>query len=261
MWGISEDLLKSWNIVTPLEDNSNVWNNPQEVVRVLKVITIDVGCNTEEEYFRLLRNDKLIKHYEELTVLETLNRDINRHTPIRTMSISKKPTLDKSCMTDDIYEDFENHISQLTTLFPTVPLTHLSYWYNKCKGDLEWTIEFLLEAKEEVTSLIVDDINSMKVDAEKINQSPETDSDSSNNGSEHKIKKRSKRNQRLSTDNDHLKKFIESKIDISGEHYSEKLLKVKNYKFGKPSRVDAVLSEDKIDMHPILVSHPLQRRN
>ncbi|KAJ8929919.1 hypothetical protein NQ314_017353 [Rhamnusium bicolor] len=231
-WGINENALRSWDIVTPITDDGNFTNFSQYSTSKHQIITKDSSCNTEEEYFQLLRNKQIDANNSVVKVLDTLNRDINRTTPKREPILLKKSMHDKSCLTEDIFEDYENHMSQLVNLFPSVPKRHLNYWYNKCRGDLEWTIEFLLEAKEEISTLIEDS----NVDTEQVNvKTDEADSDSSNsnqtglvNCNERKIK----RNRNSSDESKELKKIIESKVDINDEHYSKHLLKIKQLKFG-----------------------------
>lgn len=233
-WGVNEDILKSWDIVTPLEDIGNATLPVQSEI-IKKPETKDACCITEDECFMLLKNRE--SNIEFLKIIETVNRDINRSTPAspKNLPIPKKVMLEKSCMTEDIYEDYENHMSELMNLFPTIPKSNLSYWYNKCKGDLEWTIEFLLEAKDELDTLYEDEnmSNENKSDSseilevESINPGPSTSATSKN------------KKFRKSIDQDsELKKLIESKVDIDDKYYSKHVLKVKNFKFNK-GKVDS----------------------
>ncbi|CAH1101192.1 unnamed protein product [Psylliodes chrysocephalus] len=252
-WGIKESSLKSWDIVSPItEPFKGKQNLPETTFEETKNIveTNDNSTMTDNEYFRLLSNDKLSSgFFGGLVVLDTVNRDINHSTPKREPNISFKLTLDKGCMTDDFFEDFENHISELESLFPSVPKNHLTYWYNKCKGDLEWTIEFLLEAKDEIMTLIVtDDSDNDKAESSDSNAQTVGSNDSNK---VHKItKKRVKKSGNSSSpdDKEEIKKLIESKIDIGGEHYSKHLLKVKNYK-SKNDYTNSNASESQITIN------------
>lgn len=230
-WGINESALRSWDIVTPLKDHGDIKLPQQSTIEhKMKKETNDFSCNTEEEYFQLLRSKHLKSDTKDYILLETVNRDINDSTPNRTPAVLKVPMLDKSCLTEDIFEDYDNHMSQLINLFPTVSQEHLKYWYTKCKGDLEWTIEFILENHGEV-SLLIEENNIVEIDE----VTYDTDSDGSNSKQKDlsytKLKK-IKRNHKESVENIDLKKEIESKIDINEEHYSKHLLRVKQFKFG-----------------------------
>lgn len=233
-WGINEKALRSWDIVTPLKDEGGI-KLPQQPKIIQKVVTRDFSCNTEEEYFQLLRNKQFKSDSNDYIILDTVNRDINYSTPTRTPTVLKVPMLEKSCLTDDIFEDYDNHISQLISLFPSVSQDHLKYWYTKCKGDLEWTIEFILENQGEV-SMLIDDVNDNDNKQQQINEtSCETDSDSTNYKQKEAFctkEKKIKRQHKESMEQNDLKKVIESKIDINEEHYSKHLLRVKQYKFG-----------------------------
>ncbi|CAH1176426.1 unnamed protein product [Phaedon cochleariae] len=228
LWGISHDVLRSWDIVTPIED---CFTNCQatELVAVNDVVEKRDACfGTEDEYFRVLQRSESISNYGDLKILQTFNRNINISVPNKSLHVSKLSTLDKSCMTDDLYEDYENHISQLINLFPSVPKPHLSYWYNKCKGDLEWTIEFLLEAKEEISSLIDSDFLEPQ---KNISQPDSNSSILSDDKVESSTAERNEKVKKSFVENSDLKRLIESKIDIGEDHYSKHLLRIKKSKF------------------------------
>lgn len=123
-WGVNEKSLRSWGIVTPLEDPGNLIsfsNNLRSEQKTVK--TVDQACNTCESDFDILKDPANIK--ADVIVMITLSRDINRYTPLREKKIPMKSTIDKSCMTEDVYEDYEHHMEELTSLFPAVPLSHL----------------------------------------------------------------------------------------------------------------------------------------
>ncbi|XP_023019195.2 uncharacterized protein isoform X1 [Leptinotarsa decemlineata] len=240
MWGVNESSLFSWDIVRPLEVEAAPRTNTEPSRAKPVVETRDSSSNTSDEDFEMLQSGYMTPGlHGNVRVLIAMNRNINLYTLNNYMvkpAIPKIVMLDKSCMTDHYNKDFDSHILQLMNMFPHTPKTHLTYWYNKYKGDLEYTIEFLLDVKEEVTSLTAEDINASSRE-EVSNVHVGTDSDvtdaSSSGSSENKPKKRkSRKNKRMSVEIDQVKKLIESKVDISGEHYSEKLLRVKNFKFG-----------------------------
>nr|CAI5861177.1 unnamed protein product [Callosobruchus analis] len=226
-WGVDEEALRSWEFVTPIPDDGNVGRTVHIPVETNKVITTESGTNTEDEYFQMLSKiNRGSPYLRDVKILSTLNRDINRSTPQKTSPIPKKLMLDKSCMTEDVYEDYENHMIQLESLFPDVPSTHLQYWYKKCRGDLEWTIEFLLEAKEEISTLI----EAQDLKDEKENEKSLSDEDNNSvNNQPFQVKERRRRNRKSSEESNNLKKIIESKIDINSDHYSEHLRKIKNW--------------------------------
>nr|CAH7729751.1 unnamed protein product [Callosobruchus chinensis] len=243
-WGVDEAALRSWEFVTPVPDDGNVRRTVHVPVELNKVVTLESGINTEDEYFQVLSKISDSSPYPSgIKVLDTMNRDINRSTPQKASSIPKKLMLDKSCMTEDVYEDYENHMIQLESLFPDIPLTHLQYWYKKCRGDLEWTIEFLLEAKEEISSLI--EAEEPKDDKED-NKSLSDEDNNSVNNQPFQVKERKRRNRKSSEESNNLKKIIESKIDINSDHYSEHLRKIKNRR--KPNSDSPIASTSHADV-------------
>ncbi|VEN56502.1 unnamed protein product [Callosobruchus maculatus] len=243
-WGVDEEALRSWEFVTPIPDDENFRRTVHIPVETNKVVTVESGSNTEGEYFQMLSKINDGSFYPcGMKIIDTLNRDINRSTPQKTSPIPKKLMLDKSCMTEDVYEDYENHMIQLESLFPDVPSTHLQYWYKKCRGDLEWTIEFLLEAKDEISTLIETE------DAKEDKEDDKSLSDEDNNSVDNQpfqIKERRRRNRKSSEESNNLKKIIESKIDINSDHYSEHLRKIKNRQ--KTSSESAIASTSHADV-------------
>lgn len=239
-WGVNEDVLRSWDIVTPLVDcRKDSVLVQTEVITQLE--TKDASCFTEDDLLTFPKNPKSNVVFQ--NILETVNRDINRSTPVtpKHQTIPKKIMIDKSCMTEDIFEDYDNHMLELLNLFPTIPKSHLHYWYNKCKGDLEWTIEFLLEAKDELDTLY-DESDALDIDNKsEVSDSLESESKHSEPSSSFALKSKKFRKS-LDKDNE-LKKLIESKVDINDKYYSKHVLKVKNYKFSKPQTDSSVLSD------------------
>lgn len=226
-WGINESVLRSWDIVSPIENSDNLISFPSNNKVDKKVVTKEASSNTDEKDFDLVKNNNC--SMQGIKILNTVNRDINRSTPKRENKIPKKVTIDKSCMTEDVYDDFENHMEELTSLFPSVPVTHLTYWYNKCKGDLEWTIEFLLEAEE--ADILIDE-SMMAVEKSEIDNSTESAKDQEEksvieNGNQKTVKSK----KLIKNSYNDIKKVIESKIDISPSNYSKHLLRIKNFKF------------------------------
>ncbi|CAG9863796.1 unnamed protein product [Phyllotreta striolata] len=226
-WGIKETSLKAWT----------TFNNPYEMqncteMTSVKKATNESGTLTETDYFNLGASEVSSGFYNGSKVLESFNRDINYSTPLnRKPNVLRKLTLDKGCMTDDVYEGFDDHMTELKSLFPKIPYDHLSYWYKKCKGDLEWTIEFLLESNDEDVGFI--DSDSEKNDAKS----------AANEGSDSEkvVKKKMKKSKTPpAEEKEEIKKLIESKIDIGSEYYSKHLLKIKNCKFGSMEAQSAV---------------------
>ncbi|XP_072393564.1 uncharacterized protein [Diabrotica undecimpunctata] len=226
-WGVSEHSLKSWGIVTPVRDIFTSKMFPLPSSAETKIETCDNWTSIEDDYFRLVRNDAILpgSYGDTFKIVETVNRDINRLTPLREPQISQKLTLDKGCMTADFYEDYENHMIELESLFPGIPKSHLNYWYNKCKGDIDWTIEFLLENKEQANLIEDEDVrNEPETKAIEISMTVSIQDNS--------VKRKSRKfgNETSEEDKKKIKKIVESKIDIGSEHYSKHLRKVKQYK-------------------------------
>ncbi|KAJ8980736.1 hypothetical protein NQ317_011384 [Molorchus minor] len=230
-WGINETALRSWDIVTPVQEYRKIDSTvPQQSNSTPIVKSKESSSNTKEMDFQILRRSTTSSVSPFFKIIDTVNRDINRFTPKKERGIPKKIMIDKSCLTEDILEYYDIHINKLASLFPDVSRKGLDCAYKKFVGDLDLTIEYILESKNEL--YLLDDNtfpNNQTVDDKPI----QVDSDSSNSDqTEASIEGRSKRLRKTSNGSNELKKIIESKIDISKEHYSKHLLKVKQYKFG-----------------------------
>lgn len=227
-WGIDQKALQSWDIVTPIKSPSpspnlhllNIDKNPTE--------TTDGWSNIDGSDFWQEGVDHPPTGSK---VLQARSRDINIDSPARILSIPKKTMIDQSSLTDDVMdeESDENRIKDLLDLFPKVSKSSLIELFNRCNKNFNWTVDLLLEDENlEVTSsvdLVEETIEVVDSAEEAMEDAVPIPSESSKN--DNVIKRKP-----LSEDALELKKCLEKKIDINKEHYSDHVLKVKQYKFG-----------------------------
>ncbi|KAF7284345.1 hypothetical protein GWI33_022327 [Rhynchophorus ferrugineus] len=238
IWGIDEDALNSWDIVTPVKENH------LDKMELLPVVTIDdddiemkdASTNTEDKYFTSLKRIRQNCSMDDLKVLVTCNRDINRNIASKQPGVRRKLMLDKSCMTEDFISDYQAQLEQLITVFPNIPLRSIEHWYNKCNRDIDWTIEFLLAEKGEALNVSIANEEDFRP-TESIDQKMgsiciDSDSDSSNADRDSPRSTKNKRKY-VNAESLELKKCIESKITIGDDHYSDKILKIKHFRFGE----------------------------
>jgi hypothetical protein len=89
-----------------------------------------------------------------LRTLVARNRDINEletgaAPAVKRISGSSKLTLEKSCMTDEISEDFIKKKGKLATLrsyFAAADPQDLEDHLDKCQGDLDWAVGLLIDS-------------------------------------------------------------------------------------------------------------------
>ncbi|XP_030752235.1 NEDD4-binding protein 2 isoform X2 [Sitophilus oryzae] len=240
-WGIDEKALHSWDIVTPLKDNEF------EKVEVLPLVVIDdddgmietkeTCVGTDDKDFVILRNLSDLSTSPQnngIKIVQAFSRDINQNLLPRPKLRKKKLMLDKSCLTsDDLIDDEDADIEQLTNVFPNVPLQNVLYWYRKCNRDIDWTIELLLEQKEEVLTVAIEDDEGEEVREE--TPVVVVDSDSSSSSNSENGTRRTKKQKHLTPESLQLKRCIENKITISDVHYSDNIRKIKQRKYGELS--------------------------
>lgn len=241
-WGVDEQALRSWDIVTPLSESTSEHAEIYEIDDCAPITeTQDMSTSTDNEYFRMLGKHSPYIPEEGVRILNTCNRDINRNVAVRPQGVKRKLMLDKSCLTDDYLGDQNVHIEHLTHVFPHLPVKTLSYWYNKCNRDFECTLELLLAEQDQLIHNVIDN------ESVEFNDVPSNvhdpiiiDSDSgSSTANETPIltkdtrKHKRKNNSSSSDESLQLKKCIESKVTISDDHYSEKLLKIKQQRYGQ----------------------------
>ncbi|KAL1490710.1 hypothetical protein ABEB36_013361 [Hypothenemus hampei] len=234
-WGVDEKALHSWDIVTPLKDAREI-HSPILISDDEDVIeTREMSTCTEDTDFTVLRNIDTIPPPIEYMILRAHNREIYKTNayPRPTQTIARKLMIDKSCLTEDLFDEHHAHLEQLEYVFPNLTTKIIKYWYEKCNCDFDCTIELLLNEREEVIHSSVDDEMPVKNEKEEVIVEVPSDVVQSPSSPIHKRKLPSNSQESIE-----LKMFIESKVTINDKHYSEKLLKIKQARYGEPSAID-----------------------
>lgn len=149
-WGLDEKALQSWEMYTPITQQSSEVSMDDSSSEVeTKPEMKDSECNTTAEDFdRALR--PVATYSSDVKWLNAFGREINsRGTPSLPMKPRKKMLTDQSCSTDEdliiVSPDRENDMDQLEMLFPNIPRDYLREMYEKCKCDVNWTVNLLCE--------------------------------------------------------------------------------------------------------------------
>lgn len=223
LWGVSETALHSWDVCTPVNANQTelkTMNNDSEMIDEV-IETADAATNTSINDFALLTNPT-----SDVKVLITNCRDINEHLFCSTLSIAprKKIVVDKSCMVgEDLIEqrmEKKDALEQLSAVFPSIPHIYLREIYDKCQGDLNWSIDLLCDdnlhnllTPQELPVEIEPEQNEPVVEKQEIIQSqPEEKTVAAVSEAER----------------EQLKRLLEEKIVIRDDFYSEHTLKLKS---------------------------------
>lgn len=257
-WGVDAMALQSWDIVTPLKENEAEHLESSIIIdddEDDKVETQEMSTSTDDNDFFIVRNILSFPPPKTVKVINTCNRDINRNTPMRPHNIKQKLMIDKSSLTEDFLDDHKMNLDNLARVFPNVSRNIVKYWYEKCNRDFDCTIELLLAEKEEIINVIIDDDSDKETD---IAEPIVIDSDSSSSSTSENLatptKHKRKNNSSSSDESQDLKKYIESKVTISNNHYSEKLLKIKQWRYGEASPGKAYSEQES----PIMLSSPAE---
>ena len=173
--------------------------------------------------------------------LNTCSRNINENykTPDNPVNnVSTVLMLDKGSMTLDIEEmnnvERDNAIETLCGMFPDIPKEHLSYVFDKCKGNLIWTIEVLLETPQnlaentEERSSIAQEENAITNHADYVSLQNVNISDGKKT-----IRRRKDKKSAVSESSLLLKKQIEESIQINEDVYQDKTLFLKKLRHGE----------------------------
>ncbi|CAG9765365.1 unnamed protein product [Ceutorhynchus assimilis] len=228
-WGIDEQAVQSWDICTPLNVNepgpAPIKIDDDEDIFVVKA---DMAIGTEDCDSRIIKNLLVIDPPEPYKVLTAYNRDINEGVPPKQPTICKKLMLHTSTMTEEL-DDHAADIDKLVTVFPKVTQKIIEYWYKKCNYNFEFTFELLLSTKPDVINSSVSD-DEIQEDEQEIPTAVDSDSSSSSSGPTKN--KRKNCNSSSSEESQGLKKYIESKVNINDDHYSDKLRRIRQTRYG-----------------------------
>lgn len=228
-WGVSETALHSWDICTPITTNQAInFSEPatSETIAISQVEMIDGATNTCSSDFLLVSNPDV-----DAKILYGNNRDINDHSLVTTPPLRKKIMVDKSSMVGkDLIQqgiDKRDALERLSSVFPSIPHVYLKEIYDRCQGDLNWATDILCEdnlhnliSSQEVSVLEEDE-------PEKEEQSEVFDScflqeERSNASSQEED------NATAVAEREELKRFLQEKVVISNDFYSEHTLKLKS---------------------------------
>ncbi|KAK9885083.1 hypothetical protein WA026_009307 [Henosepilachna vigintioctopunctata] len=151
-WGINEKTLKSWNIVTPLKDESSssfmdfTTNNIEE-----KIQKIDKGCNTSLSDFYV--------NHQDASILYGQYRDIN--PPGKRVPLNKSGMLDKGCSTNnDIITDRNEDLKKLSDIFQNIPPSCIRDMYDDCNSNFDMAFEIFLEDNKDYSNMLSTESNS-----------------------------------------------------------------------------------------------------
>ncbi|KAF5295317.1 hypothetical protein FQA39_LY13182 [Lamprigera yunnana] len=251
-WGLPEDAVSTWELwdmVTPLNNADRlVKSDKPEVVEVLqKVETSNSSTNTSHQDFVILDTVHGVT-LSEVKTLDTKNRNINVNTSVTVSSPPKRILLDKSCMTEDgSEEDDEQHLEQLISLFPTIPCDYLLDVYEKCKKNINWAVDLLLDDSKEIFLEFEQNDKTDNIDAKKELNVQESAIDSTETKPISSVSKESNNNYLMHSQD--LKRHIESRIEINKDLYSEHVMKIRNSKYdsGHCSKLDQPSTSKALD--------------
>lgn len=147
VWGVSEKALHSWDFCTPITETEKLEEKaPTEIATEdVAVETAEAATNTSSADFALAANpDYSVK------VLLTNCRVINEYCASPTSPTPrKKIVVDKSCMVgEDLMEqrlEKTDALEKLAAVFPSIPKIYLREIYDRCNGDLNWSIDLLCD--------------------------------------------------------------------------------------------------------------------
>lgn len=247
-WGLTNHTLESWDFVTPIEDPTRpVVPQTQERPPQLKpVYYVDAETNTYATDFLLQNPNKNV-------IVTARSRDINAGLEVTPpQSPPKKPKLDKSCMTHDevltaaLSREKDalktKQFEELIALFPEIPVDSLRDIFDKCKGDLNWAVDLLLDDNRVVLDVpkrddwlagapaacttewvsIREDLNAEREEEDAVM------TDLANNTEKIYLER---------VERCDLKKHIEENIQINSQHYSDHVRKIRNMQRGIPDSI------------------------
>ncbi|KAF5301009.1 hypothetical protein FQR65_LT08992 [Abscondita terminalis] len=241
-WGLPPDAVSSWNswdLVSPLNKEetpakpvvTNTIESPKEIE------TSDRSTNTSSHDFALLDTNCLTLSSPNCYIIRATGRDINGDkNPVPPTSPLKKMLLHKSSMTEEEEEDMEHktnayteeNIQQLVSLFPTIPIDYLRDVYEKCKENINWACDLLLDDRKEILTNAQPSLCSENVTNYKSASEPE----GTMNNLHSKVKQPNHdSNAQVDLEEiDRLKTFVEERFQINPSCYSEHVMKIKNLK-------------------------------
>nr|XP_022905574.1 NEDD4-binding protein 2 isoform X1 [Onthophagus taurus] len=230
-WGTNEKALQSWNTVVsvpstklPIEMDFEIYKKIDDASRP-RIQHSDKTTNTHADDFRFALN---CKEADGVSVINTKNRSINPSGIAIVQSVPRKRiTVDIGCMTIEeevatIPENNKTQVEQqLKDFFPHIPIEYMLEIYDKCKQDINWTMELLLETPYDPK---------LEVEKKKVivqNELPTNNFNDAAKSSETVSKKDQLKQEKIE-----LKKQFEENVTFKKEHYSDFLWGLKNQRQG-----------------------------
>lgn len=201
------------------QESSSFWKNNDfpKPVRVKK--------KTNESLLDCLKNDTKV---ELPPAPEVPKSKLNKHSP--------------GC------ENENQTFVLLKQIYPNQPAVHLWDLFEKCNGDLDWTVDVLLSDNTSVDQNMRNGSDFQCLCHVKSSEPPKVAETSVRNV---EVKLQDVKPQRVKKDVSGLKKSIESQFVLGEEFYSDKIKKIKNKRYGIEEPSAAV--EDKNDERAIPV--------
>lgn len=220
----------------PIDVSLSNWENCQN----FDVLSISQNKTIEVENRDVATNTSCLDANDDFKVLSGRNRNINSSNISLPNTPKSKSTLDKGVMTveENINSEIDEQsrvesMNHLKALFIDVPEDYMLDMLNKCNGDLNWTVEILLDAKTESDFTDLSEFspkpeNVISV-AETHDEAEESDKKATKNTPKNDSKsfKIAKKDKGVSEQSVELKKQIEENFKFSDDHYSEHSLKLK----------------------------------
>ncbi|KAK6631801.1 hypothetical protein RUM43_013865 [Polyplax serrata] len=231
----SSSFTSSWEGTSKGVPHSGVQNLPQYQRK--SASKTDSCTNTCHDDFDLWK-----KNDETVTKLLAHSRNINPNYTEPVISKAHKSDvlmLDKSSMTADMGEvySYGNALDTLSGMFPDISQDHLIDIFDKCKGNLLWAIEVLLESPQNLAStprthetdpILYNDAKAIREDPDYISLQNIAISDGKKT-----IKRKKDKKSNTSELSLMLKKQIEESIQISEDFYQDKTLFLKKLRHGE----------------------------
>jgi len=229
----------------------------------------DTSTNTHYKDFSLLsqlnRHQDVPEPMECIRIITGRNRSINEGISPLTLFDRPVPltlTLDKSSMTNEeditsavlgssqaVDEERNRNFMHLATIFPNAPQDDLKEIFDKCCGDLNWTIDLLLESKLEQLTPLAPSNDTQDSDFQELSfpvigvSNPEASAPPAQ--AEDKVppfivqttrqwRKESGRKAPLSEDSEQLKRHLEENITFSDASYPKHTLRIRKLRHGEP---------------------------
>lgn len=234
VWGVSEKAIHSWDFCTPITQIEKVEEEePTVATEEVVVETAEAATNTSSADFSLAANpDYSVK------VLLTNCRVINEYCASPTSPAPrKKIVVDKSCMVgEDLMEQrFEktDALEKLAAVFPSIPKIYLREIYDRCNGDINWSIDLLCD--DNLHNLVVPQDGLPDDEMEEEQEEKEQTKDDAADEVIDLTLPPVVTEETTQAEREELKRLLEQKVVIRDDFYSQHTLKLKSKTTFDPS--------------------------